>query len=394
MKIGFLGNTNNYPFMLARAFRRMGHDVTFIVHRRERLHRPEFRYPDVSHPYPAWVHEIPFADPSQLIGRAHLTREVIRLLRRCDLVVLNELGVGLGPQIGRPYLALLTGSDLTYYCDPRSGDLALAAMTTRNPLKRLRGRWIWRHLLRAQRQGVREATLVWHFARGLVPEGDAILDELGVSDDRRVFCLMAETAEMPAAPPPHNTPLRLFSATRMTWRRPTGGVHSPLDFKGSDVMVRGLAVWAQATGGRLDVHLVRKGKDVAETVALAESLGLGPWITWHDEMTQSDVSHQYVLSDVILEQFGPGIVGMAGLDAMAVGRPVVANGRPELFEPLLGEPSPICQATTPEEIAGQLDRLGSPDVRTEVGRRSREWVIRHFSPERAAEIVLSRLRNN
>jgi glycosyltransferase involved in cell wall biosynthesis len=391
MKIGFLGNTNNYPFMLARALRRMGHDVTFIVHRRERLHRPEFRYPDVTPPYPAWVHEIQLADPTQLIARTQPTRETIRLLRGCDIVVLNELGVGLGPHIGRPYLALLTGSDLTYYCDPRSGALALAAMTTRNPLKRLRGRWVWRQLLRTQRRGVREATLVWHFARGLVPGGDAILDELGVSDDRRVFCLMAETAETAAAPPPHNTPLRLFCATRLTWNRPPEGAHSPLDFKGADVMVRGLALWAQRTGKRLDLHLVRKGRDVAETIALAESLGLGSWITWHDEMTQSEVSHQYVLSDVILEQFGPGIVGMAGLDAMAAGRPVVANGRPELFEPLLGEPSPICQASTPEEIAGQLDRLQSPELRAAVGRRSRDWVTRHFSPERAAATVLSRL---
>ena len=391
MRIGFLGNTNNYPFMLARAFRKMGHDVTFIVHRRERLHRPEFRYPDIPYPYPSWVREIPFADEAQFVGRAHAMREALGLLRRCDVVVLNELGVGLGPRIGRPYLALLTGSDLTYYCDPRAGEQALAAMTTRNPLKRLRGRWIWGQLLRTQRQGVRDATLVWHFARGLVPEGDAILDALGVQDARRVFCLMAGTSDLPPAPAPHNTPLRLFCATRLTWRRPPGGQHSPLDFKGSDIMIRGLAVYGQRGGGPLDVHLVRKGKDVAETIALVESLGLGASITWHGEMTQSDVSRQYVLSDVILEQFGAGIVGMAGLDAMAVGRPVVANGRPDLFEPLLGEPSPICQASTPEEVAGQLQRLHSRELRIEIGRRSREWVTRHFSAERAAQTVLRRL---
>ena len=40
MRIGFVGNTNNYPFILAITFRRMGHEVEFIVDRKERLNRP------------------------------------------------------------------------------------------------------------------------------------------------------------------------------------------------------------------------------------------------------------------------------------------------------------------------------------------------------------------
>lgn len=58
MKIGFVGNANNYPFMLARALKRMGHDVRFIVTASSRLDRPESRYADISYPYPDWIHEI------------------------------------------------------------------------------------------------------------------------------------------------------------------------------------------------------------------------------------------------------------------------------------------------------------------------------------------------
>jgi len=31
LKIGYWGNTNNNPFMVARAFKKMGHAVIFIV---------------------------------------------------------------------------------------------------------------------------------------------------------------------------------------------------------------------------------------------------------------------------------------------------------------------------------------------------------------------------
>lgn len=52
MKIGFIGNANNYPFMIARAMRKMGHEVLFIVDRdkSEPLNRPENRYDDIGPP--------------------------------------------------------------------------------------------------------------------------------------------------------------------------------------------------------------------------------------------------------------------------------------------------------------------------------------------------------
>ena len=43
MKIGFLGNANNYPFMLARALKRAGHDVRFVVDRKNLLDRPDIK---------------------------------------------------------------------------------------------------------------------------------------------------------------------------------------------------------------------------------------------------------------------------------------------------------------------------------------------------------------
>ena len=125
---------------------------------------------------------------------------------------------------------------------------------------------------------------------------------------------------------------------------------------------------------------------------LISSEGLDKITTWHNEMTQADIWQQYAEADVIFEQFGDGIVAMAGLEAMASGRPLIANGRPDVFEPLLGESSPICQAIEPEDVCRHLEKLAQDtDYRKSLGLRSREWVERHFTPDAAARRILSRL---
>jgi glycosyltransferase involved in cell wall biosynthesis len=150
-------------------------------------------------------------------------------------------------------------------------------------------------------------------------------------------------------------------------------------------MIRGIAQYCRETGSRFDIHLVRKGLNVDETLQLATSLGIQDQITWHEEMAQHEVLAQFRKADIILEQFGNSAVGMAGFDAMALGRPLIANGRPEIFAPLIGEPSPICQARTPEEVCAQLIRLvPSPEERLRVGLASRVYVEKHFSSDSAA----------
>jgi glycosyltransferase involved in cell wall biosynthesis len=110
-------------------------------------------------------------------------------------------------------------------------------------------------------------------------------------------------------------------------------------------------------------------------------------------MTQKEVWEEYKLADICFEQLDQSVVAMAGLDAMATGRPLIANGRPEIFDAMIGAPSPICQARTPDEVCAQLEKLVfNAQIMEEVGKSSREYVSQFFSSEAAAEKVLTRLR--
>lgn len=388
MKIGFFGNTNNYPFMLARGMRMMGHDVLFLVDRSEPLHRPECRYKNISLPYPDWIKQVDELKAKDYVLSTRGTKRVIELLKSCDAVVLNWWGPCLLPLIGRPGIALLTGADLQY-CANWETIQRMALEKTWKPL--FIRQYLYKKLIPAQRAGIKSAVAVSYFTKGLIPDGDQLLEEIGVQDRQRMFFQMTDVDLIEPQPLPHNQPLRVFCATRFTWKKPSLGC-SELDYKGSDIMIRGLARFCQTTGTRLNIRFVKKGLHVAESMRLVEEEGLANQVTWLDEMTQKELYKEIEEADIIFEHFGKGVIGMAGLDAMAMGRPVIGNGRPDIFDEEFGVPTAVCQATTVEEIVKQLERLvADPAERERAAQRARDYVCKFFSPERAAKICLERL---
>lgn len=398
MKIGFFGNTNNYPFMLALALRRLGHEVEFIVERSEPLHRPEFKYHDIPYPYPKWVHDLSVVRSRDLAYASRKRMNILRILRGCDAVILNGLGPSLSADVNRPAFVLLTGGDLDHFGDPKNIDYlintyfrnsnALSSYLLRPLLRPMIQR-----LIGMQRTGIRGAVAVSYFARGLVQAGDRVLDDIGVADNRRAFILMTDVETIRNAPHLHkNMPVRIFCLARLNWKRPIPIGMIELDYKGSDIMIRGLGGFVRKTGIPLDIRLVRKGVHVRETERLVLEEGLASCVTWLDEMSPLDVLAEYRAADIIFDQLDNSIVGLGGLDAMATGRPLIANARPEITDRYVREPSPVCQARTPEEVCMQLERLvPDPQERERVGRLSRKYVERFFSSERAAQIVLDKL---
>ena len=395
MKIGFYGNANNYPFMLALALRRLGNEVSFIVSSRDGLNRPEGRYHDLAPPYPPWIQDLSSTLRWHFLVPGAGRNRVWSVLNGCDLAILNEEGPALSGGLTVPTIVLITGSNLEVFADPaKAGSL--------KPQLFARPRWlqafaralfptfiIHRWLTRPQRAGIRQARIVTFIARGLVPFGDRLLDDIGVPDARRFFLLMADFEINTYAPPPKNEVVRVFCLARLTWKPEPHSDLTSLDYKGSDVMIRGLALFHRKQGTRLDIRLVRKGRHVAETERLVIELGLGDQVTWLDELTQIQVRDEYRVADILFDQLAESVVAMGGLEAMATGRPLIANARPEIMDAAVGEPSPVCQARTAEEVCRQLERLvPSADERARVGRASRQYVQAHFSADAAARRLL------
>lgn len=395
LTICFVGNTNNYPFLVASAMRGMGHDVTVLLDRTEQLHRPHGRYEGFDPATAPWVRDISQDVTTDGWMLNHSDELGPERLKQYDLLVLNGFGLALAGGRSAPSFAMLTGSDLTQLANWSSLELLWKNLHSLGLLRRALACLLHARTVRRQRRAIRRSFGVSYFVRGVVPEADRLLDGLGIGPRQRTSFMLSDVDHIAPQPlsavqrPPST--LRVFNVARLNWRQPKPAHMSELDMKGTDVLLSGFASFLQRTSADAQLVLVRKGIDIEATEREVERLGIAKNVIWLAEMSQAEVFEQYAMADVVTEQLSTSYVGMGGLDAMAAARPVIANTRPDARgEGLLREDAPVLHAETSDDVCRHLQRLaGARQQIDSLGEQSRRYVEEWHSPAAAARRILS-----
>lgn len=395
MKLAFVGNTNNMPLVYARALRENGHDVDIYVdgRRDERLHRPENRYPEYGS-YPVWIKDRAQRVPilSYSFPRV-LLRGLVSELNEggYDGVVLNGFAISLAPLLTSPVMALLAGSDLDVLCDPRAQDQS--AMITQYGLLVGRLRYaVQMRFVRLQRAGLRACGAFNYFAQGIHPRGEELLAEIyrGL-EPARLQVRGTDCTGLSYVPPSDRVgaAVRIFAPVRFLFRDPMPPGFTPQENKRNDIILRGFALYVHRFNKAMRLTMVKKGPDVPEAEKLCAELDISKNVNWLEEMSQIEITRRYIDADIVFDQMGQHTIGAIGFDSMLVGRPVIANGRIDVYDCVLFEKSPICHATTPEEVCAWLARLvDDPGLRARIGRRSNRYVMRHFNMDDTVQWVV------
>ena len=394
LTIGMFGNINNYPLMLAEGFRKLGHDVRLVINRKQILHRPESKYPDWGKSYPDWVLDCSsLSEEAMMSNSAPLISKVVNFFfDQVDLVILNDYGPALTHLLPKPQVAFLTGSDLTYYANYHSLDLRTVAWDLEYKKSDQGRRLIKRYsdFVAQQRDGILSADIVSFGVRGLIPEGDELLDSIGIADSRRMMILLSDTINLQYCPSRGNSSLRIFNGARVAWQQSPDRAFGQQDLKGTDVLLQGFAMYCQS-GGQGELRMVRKGHDVERAGELCIQLGIEKRVVWLKEMDLHQYDDEVRSSDLVCDQLGQSFPGMVTTHAYALGRPVLANLRNECFARKLPQPLPGFQAATPEEVSEQLLRLDADREAIQImGTKSRQYAEHYLSPEAMAEHVLAR----
>jgi glycosyltransferase involved in cell wall biosynthesis len=292
--------------------------------------------------------------------------------------------------IRRPVIGLLTGSDLDVYANPSlvntlaAGSHRLDWLPGYGVLKRM----LFTRFVRLQSAGIAKCCLVDYAIPGLLPDGDALLNEIGVDKRRRTSFMLADIEHLPLPHAYTDSRFRIFCATRLQWKRPAVGSNvSPLDLKGTDAMLEGLRLFIPRSRKPVQICLISVGADTEAAERYVEELGLAPYVSWLPQLTQAEFLEEMAQADVVLENFGcDGCIGMAGRDAIAMGIPVIGSGKSAMFERVLGEPLPIYEAQKPTEICARLSEIvDDPAGVVRHSTRSRTFAACWFSSRRAAE---------
>jgi glycosyltransferase involved in cell wall biosynthesis len=156
-------------------------------------------------------------------------------------------------------------------------------------------------------------------------------------------------------------------------------------------LLKGFALYCQR-GGEGELRLPRKGQDFQAAVDLIAELAIAERVHWLDEMPLVRFYDEMVAADVVCDQFGSSYPGMVTTDAYALGRPVMAKLRPEIFSQRFPEALPGFNAETPEQIADHLMTMErNRNVLADMGIKSRAYAETYLSPEAMAKQFLDKL---
>lgn len=169
-------------------------------------------------------------------------------------------------------------------------------------------------------------------------------------------------------------------------------------FKGVDVLLDAAALYEQRLEGHTATIIAGDGVLKAELMAQAEALGL-KGIKFVGHQTQARLAELYSVSDVFAMPSRAEPFGLAALEALACGLPVVgtsAGGLDDIITPEVGRLVPVDNPFALAEGIVEILSLDGP-VKSEMQQRCVRYVETYFgwaaTAERTEQVYLSCLRD-
>jgi len=141
--------------------------------------------------------------------------------------------------------------------------------------------------------------------------------------------------------------------------------------KGTDIAITALS----RIKNRVDVSIVQQGKDLEKTVALARSLGLDLEVL--PRVPHEFMNEYYWASDVVIDRFSLGSLGLVSLEAIACGRPVLAYVSSEYPE---NADFPLKDVKDEETIAQTVD-----DLPSDLWEKEHAFIEKHHNTTKIGE---------
>lgn len=389
-----MGSMNAMPMMYALELKRQGYDVLYFVDasRGNTLCRPEMHYPEIRYPYPPWIVELRLPTQLMLALCPWLFAGFYRLITKAKLkgsvgcYFLNGFFVSLSPCLNSNALkiALSHGSDLDVWADSRRKVELVNGFGSRSIFKYL-PKFLTKasinRIIKKQFSGFVAADRVIYFPRTFNEHGDAVIDR--VIDCGGKYCPRydASFSQLSVARPKEigaRGKLIIFSVVRFLYKTFPEGNRGYN--KGNNIIIEGLAKYHKLNK-KIEIHFVEKGEDVEYAKELCVQRGLGDVVVWHRVMPFQELANHLAKADVCIDQVGEHWIG-AGVYAMWMQVPLIANVEHSVRAGVWPGANPVLNARTPDEVCEALRQLEDPQRRSEIGLRSKSFVIEYMNPMR------------
>ncbi len=404
MKIVFLGNMNNLPFYFAKEIKDRGYDVTFIVDANKELllDRPESLNKIYVNNYPDWIIERPVSEKMKFLKFCYpkiFYSTIIKYLNSFDVIFLNGDWISLGGFLKKEKLVIdiFAGFDLDLSADYNKRNYFVHSFKKSGSIiKKIIPDYItgalFTKFIRLQRKGIRRANVVNYYLSGINIVGDNLLNEIKDGQQYKRLELRGFDCNKfeYKVPEINREKFVILNITRFFYRTDRN------DNKRNDIMIKGIGQFIKKNTPSkdfLEIIFFNKGVDLEDAKRLCTLHGLDPYIQWRNEVSLHELKNYFEYCDVAFDQLGEQWVG-SGLYSMLTGRPLIANGRPDIFEKYTGEKLPICQATNEEEVENWLTKLyNNRELVKDIGIASRAFVFKHYDISHSINFFIDCIEN-
>jgi glycosyltransferase involved in cell wall biosynthesis len=158
------------------------------------------------------------------------------------------------------------------------------------------------------------------------------------------------------------TRLRVLIASACDW-----------SIRGTDRVIKALSTIRK----NMDVRMINYGVDLSRTLTLAKSLGVRVKLLPH--VPHMEMPNYYWNADIVIASIGiGGTLGVTALEAIACGRPVIANVSSEFSA---YDTFPIHDISTPERISNSILSFNETDL----WRKEYKYFESYHNPQKIAE---------
>ena len=136
------------------------------------------------------------------------------------------------------------------------------------------------------------------------------------------------------------------------------------------------------------------GNDANEFQSRIASSGVASQFVMLPPVGKRKLIDYYRSCDIVLDQFVYGYYGATGLEAAAVGKPIVIRLRKNHYEPwYVGDVAPMTSVDTITEISQALFTLiDSKTLREQKGIELRQWLVRNHGEQKLTNLMLAILQ--
>ena len=341
MKILVAGNLANTGFYMVSKLRQNNINVELLMEENPRPVSDPKNTGEIDE-YPKWIN---FWKKNR-----NWKFQIIKKMREYDIIcAATELPI-FAYMAQRPFVALATGSDLR--------ELAKA--------KSIKGRLLRRAYKKARALIFTDPDLIYS-AKELKLENTLYcppirdFEKIKTSDnidlDKRKF--------------------NIFFPTNQIW-----------NVKGNDIFIDAFVKIAEK---RDNIHLIliKKGEDFEKTLELLESANIqGKFTVLPKPLNQNDLAGYYQNCDLVVDQFILGSLGSIGLEAMFLGKPVMAYADEKVYSKLYEEVPPIVNCKSREEIEASLIELLDNLEVSQTGELAKKWILKYHNPDMVTQKYL------